>query len=177
MCHSSCPSLALCCWLPPVELLLEKPGPSVSLGTGPGQVRTSHVPWVPESPGEWARPELRMRWLLKTPPHEHKLSSCPLPCQVLSPLAKNLFHRAISESGVALTAVLVKKDMKDTAQQIGVFAGCKTTSSAVLVHCLRQKTEDELLETSLKMKFFTLDLFGDPREVRTFGFLITGFKS
>uniref|UniRef100_A0A0D9QYP2 Carboxylic ester hydrolase n=1 Tax=Chlorocebus sabaeus TaxID=60711 RepID=A0A0D9QYP2_CHLSB len=29
---------------------------------------------------------------------------------VLSPLAKNLFHRAISESGVALTAVLVKKD-------------------------------------------------------------------
>ncbi|XP_021560275.1 liver carboxylesterase 1 isoform X1 [Neomonachus schauinslandi] len=87
---------------------------------------------------------------------------------VLSPLAKNLFHRAISESGVALTAVLVKKDMKDTAQQIGVFAGCKTTSSAVLVHCLRQKTEDELLETSLKMKFFTLDLFGDPRENHPF---------
>ncbi|XP_045747059.1 liver carboxylesterase 1 [Mirounga angustirostris] len=87
---------------------------------------------------------------------------------VLSPLAKNLFHRAISESGVALTALLVKKDMKDTAQQIGVFAGCKTTSSAVLVHCLRQKTEDELLETSLKMKFFTLDLFGDPRENHPF---------
>nr|XP_012416235.1 PREDICTED: liver carboxylesterase 1 isoform X1 [Odobenus rosmarus divergens] len=87
---------------------------------------------------------------------------------VLSPLAKNLFHRAISESGVALTAVLVKKDMKDTAQRIGVFAGCKTTSSAVLVHCLRQKTEDELLETSLKMKFFTLDLFGDPRETHPF---------
>uniref|UniRef100_A0A8C0MAQ7 Carboxylic ester hydrolase n=2 Tax=Canis lupus familiaris TaxID=9615 RepID=A0A8C0MAQ7_CANLF len=83
---------------------------------------------------------------------------------VLSPLAKNLFHRAISESGVALTAALVKKDMKDTAQQIAVFAGCKSTTSAVLVHCLRQKTEDELLEVSLKLKFFTLDLFGDPRE-------------
>uniref|UniRef100_G1MDR5 Carboxylic ester hydrolase n=1 Tax=Ailuropoda melanoleuca TaxID=9646 RepID=G1MDR5_AILME len=87
---------------------------------------------------------------------------------VLSPLAKNLFHRAISESGVALTAALVKKDMKDTAQQIAVFAGCKTTTSAVLVHCLRQKTEDELLETSLKLKFFALDLFGDPRENHPF---------
>ncbi|XP_022374377.1 liver carboxylesterase 1 [Enhydra lutris kenyoni] len=87
---------------------------------------------------------------------------------VLSPLAKNLFHRAISESGVALTATLVRKDMKETAQQIAVFAGCKATTSAVLVHCLRQKTEDELLETSLKLKFFTLDMFGDPRESHPF---------
>ncbi|XP_047567388.1 liver carboxylesterase 1 [Lutra lutra] len=87
---------------------------------------------------------------------------------VLSPLAKNLFHRAISESGVALTAALVRKDMKETAQQIAVFAGCKATTSAVLVHCLRQKTEDELLETSLKLKFFALDMFGDPRESHPF---------
>lgn len=36
-------------------------------------------------------------------------------------------------------------------QQIAFFAGCKTTTSAAIVHCLRQKTEDELLETSLKM--------------------------
>ncbi|KAL4691247.1 hypothetical protein H8959_014208 [Pygathrix nigripes] len=36
---------------------------------------------------------------------------------VLSPLAKNLFHRAISESGVALTAALVKKgDVKPLAE-------------------------------------------------------------
>ncbi|XP_064129585.1 liver carboxylesterase 1-like [Loxodonta africana] len=40
-----------------------------------------------------------------------------------------------------------------------------------MVHCLRQKTEEELLETSLKMplplstqKFLSLDLLGDPRE-------------
>ncbi|XP_058383688.1 liver carboxylesterase 1-like [Diceros bicornis minor] len=92
---------------------------------------------------------------------------------MLSPLAKNLFHRAISESGVALISSLVKKDSKAAAQKIAAFAGCKTTTSAVLVHCLRQKTEGELLKTSQKMKFFTLDLLGDPREVRTFGFLIT----
>ena len=36
-------------------------------------------------------------------------------------------------------------------QQIAAFAGCKTITSAVLVHCLRQKTEDELLEVTQKM--------------------------
>ncbi|XP_069405967.1 liver carboxylesterase-like isoform X1 [Ovis canadensis] len=87
---------------------------------------------------------------------------------VLSPLARNLFHRAISESGVALTSALVKKDMKAAAEQIAVIAGCKTTTSAVLVHCLRQKTEDELMEITLKMKFFTLDLHGDPTESHPF---------
>uniref|UniRef100_A0A8C2MK38 Carboxylic ester hydrolase n=1 Tax=Cricetulus griseus TaxID=10029 RepID=A0A8C2MK38_CRIGR len=35
---------------------------------------------------------------------------------VLSPLAKNLFHRAISESGVALTAGLVKKNTRPLAE-------------------------------------------------------------
>ncbi|XP_046507765.1 liver carboxylesterase-like isoform X1 [Equus quagga] len=87
---------------------------------------------------------------------------------VLSPLAKNLFHRAISESGVAFTAGLVQKDSKAAAQQIAVFAGCKTTTSAVIVHCLRQKTEDELLETSVKMKFLSLDFHGDCRESHPF---------
>ncbi|XP_054546775.1 liver carboxylesterase-like, partial [Talpa occidentalis] len=87
---------------------------------------------------------------------------------VLSPLSKNLFHRAISESGVSLTFGLVKKEMSAAAQKIAFFAGCKTTTSAVLVHCLRQKTEEELLDVSLKMKFFSLDLLGDPRESHPF---------
>ncbi|XP_006882582.1 PREDICTED: liver carboxylesterase 1 [Elephantulus edwardii] len=83
---------------------------------------------------------------------------------VLSPLAKNLFHRAISESGVAFASVLFKNESRSAAEQIAIFAGCKTTTSAVMVHCLRQKTEDELLEVTLKMKFFSIDLLGDPRE-------------
>ncbi|XP_031196728.1 carboxylesterase 1E isoform X4 [Mastomys coucha] len=70
---------------------------------------------------------------------------------VLSPLAKNLFHRAISESGVALTAGLVKKNTRPLAEKIAVISGCKSTTSAVMVHCLRQKTEEELLETTLKL--------------------------
>nr|XP_045005206.1 carboxylesterase 1D isoform X3 [Jaculus jaculus] len=75
---------------------------------------------------------------------------------VLSPLAKNLFHRAISESGVALTDSLLLTSVVACGllQLIATLAGCKTTTSAVMVHCLRQKTEDELLETSLKLVGF-----------------------
>ncbi|XP_054308544.1 liver carboxylesterase 1-like isoform X3 [Pongo pygmaeus] len=84
---------------------------------------------------------------------------------IFSPLSKNLFHRAISESGVALTPALVDEgDIKPLAKQIANTAGCETTTSAVMVHCLRQKTEEELLETTLKMNFLTLDLHGDPRK-------------
>lgn len=39
----------------------------------------------------------------------------------------------------------------DLLQKIAALAGCKTTTSAAMVHCLRQKTEEELLEVSLKM--------------------------
>ncbi|KAM6176706.1 liver carboxylesterase 1-like [Erethizon dorsatum] len=83
---------------------------------------------------------------------------------VLSPLTKNLFHRAISESGVAMTAGLVRKDIKLLSEKIAVIAGCKTITSAVMVHCLRQKTEEELLEISQEMKLLGVDLLGDPRE-------------
>ncbi|XP_036043562.1 liver carboxylesterase 1-like [Onychomys torridus] len=83
---------------------------------------------------------------------------------VLSPLAKNLFHRAISESGVALTPGMVRKDVKPVAEQVAIAAGCKTTTSAVMVNCLRQKTEDELLETTQKLKLFKVNLLEDLRK-------------
>ncbi|KAM6177424.1 LOW QUALITY PROTEIN: liver carboxylesterase 1-like [Erethizon dorsatum] len=83
---------------------------------------------------------------------------------VLSPLAKNLFRRAISESGVAFSLRILRKNVKAVAEKIAATAGCETTTSAVLIHCLRQKTEDELLETSQKMKVLKLDLLRDLRE-------------
>ncbi|EGV97342.1 Liver carboxylesterase 4 [Cricetulus griseus] len=70
---------------------------------------------------------------------------------VLSPLAKNLFHRAISESGVIFVPSLFTKNPRTATEKVAVTAGCKTTTSAVIVHCLRQKTEDELLEVMQKM--------------------------
>ncbi|CAO2610551.1 Carboxylesterase 1D [Lemmus lemmus] len=90
---------------------------------------------------------------------------------VLSPLAKNLFHRAISESGVALLPALFTEDAKPIAELVATLSGCKTTTSAVMVHCLRQKTEEELLETSQKLNLFKLDLLGNPKE--SYPFLTT----
>lgn len=46
---------------------------------------------------------------------EHKLFSS-LPSQVLSPLTKNLFQRAISESGVALTPCLFRETTRRAAE-------------------------------------------------------------
>ncbi|XP_005369642.1 carboxylesterase 1C-like isoform X2 [Microtus ochrogaster] len=83
---------------------------------------------------------------------------------VLSPLAKNLFHRAISESGVALTEGLVKKNTQSVTELIATVSGCKTTTSAVMVHCLRQKTENELLEIALNLNPFDTDDNGDHGE-------------
>ena len=51
------------------------------------------------------------------PTSEHELSSPPFCLQIFSPLSKNLFHRAISESGVALTPALVNEgDIKPLAE-------------------------------------------------------------
>ncbi|KAL6084902.1 hypothetical protein STEG23_036272 [Scotinomys teguina] len=87
---------------------------------------------------------------------------------VLSSLAKNLFHRAISESGVVLTTGLFKKNTRPLAEKIAAMAGCKTTTSASMVHCLRQKTEEELLETTMKLNLFKMDFHGDSRESYSF---------
>ncbi|XP_021025642.1 carboxylesterase 1E isoform X2 [Mus caroli] len=52
--------------------------------------------------------------------------------------------------------------------KIAVISGCKNTTSAAMVHCLRQKTEEELLETTLKLNLFKLDLHGDSRQSHPF---------
>ncbi|XP_021515398.1 carboxylesterase 1F-like isoform X2 [Meriones unguiculatus] len=83
---------------------------------------------------------------------------------VFSPLSKNLFHRAISESAVILTPGFFTMDDRPITKQVAVTAGCKTTTSAVIVHCLRQKTEDELLEVMHKMNLFKLSLQEDANE-------------
>ncbi|XP_040838118.1 liver carboxylesterase 1-like [Ochotona curzoniae] len=91
---------------------------------------------------------------------------------VLSPLTKNLFRRAISESGVALTSGLFSRNPKPLAEKIAVTAGCSTTTSAVMVHCLRQKTEEELLEVAREMKFYTLN-FDDEDPTKSYRFMTT----
>uniref|UniRef100_A0A8C4WJU9 Carboxylic ester hydrolase n=1 Tax=Gopherus evgoodei TaxID=1825980 RepID=A0A8C4WJU9_9SAUR len=67
---------------------------------------------------------------------------------VLSPLAKGLFHKAISESGVTIKGLFTAHP---EAQKIAKVSGCQSSSSAAMVHCLREKTEEEMMEITLKM--------------------------
>nr|XP_054496522.1 fatty acyl-CoA hydrolase precursor, medium chain-like [Agelaius phoeniceus] len=69
---------------------------------------------------------------------------------VLSPLAKGLFHKAISESGTAALGLFTDQPKED-AQKIAAVSGCEKSSSAAMVECLRGKTEEELLQITQKM--------------------------
>ncbi|XP_064375759.1 fatty acyl-CoA hydrolase precursor, medium chain-like isoform X2 [Dromaius novaehollandiae] len=73
---------------------------------------------------------------------------------VLSPLAKGLFHKAISESGTAIQ-ILFTDHPEEQAQRIATVAGCQISSSAAMVECLKDKTEEEMEQITLKivMKF------------------------
>ncbi|OXB61786.1 hypothetical protein ASZ78_004059 [Callipepla squamata] len=68
---------------------------------------------------------------------------------ILSPLAKGLFHNAISESGTV--QILFTEKPEEDAQRIAAAAGCEKSSSAALVECLRGKTEEEITQITLKL--------------------------
>ncbi|XP_060110419.1 fatty acyl-CoA hydrolase precursor, medium chain-like [Heteronotia binoei] len=76
-------------------------------------------------------------------------STCGL---VISPLAKGLFHKAISESGVCILDGLMDMHPEKHAKKISEAAGCKTSSSSEMVDCLKEKTEDEILQAVSKMR-------------------------
>ncbi|XP_025028950.1 putative inactive carboxylesterase 4 isoform X2 [Python bivittatus] len=82
---------------------------------------------------------------------------------VLSPLSKGLFHKAISESGVAILDVLLDAHPEKLATKIAESVSCPTCSSAEMVHCLRGKTESEILLATLKMDFTRLHLGGEEK--------------
>uniref|UniRef100_A0A2K6GK56 Carboxylic ester hydrolase n=1 Tax=Propithecus coquereli TaxID=379532 RepID=A0A2K6GK56_PROCO len=71
---------------------------------------------------------------------------------VLVSVPGNLFSKGADVAGVRLDFVN-KQDACClwSLQKVAVAAGCKTTTSAVMVHCLRRKTEEELLEAAKKM--------------------------
>uniref|UniRef100_A0A8C4WNV5 Carboxylic ester hydrolase n=1 Tax=Gopherus evgoodei TaxID=1825980 RepID=A0A8C4WNV5_9SAUR len=60
---------------------------------------------------------------------------------VLSPLAKGLFHKAISESGVALLSAMFSSH----PEVVTNITGCDSSSSAAMVLCLRKKPEEEMI--------------------------------
>uniref|UniRef100_A0A8C0EBV0 Carboxylic ester hydrolase n=1 Tax=Bubo bubo TaxID=30461 RepID=A0A8C0EBV0_BUBBB len=79
---------------------------------------------------------------------------------VLSPLAKGLFHKAISESGTAVR-VLFTDQPEEEARRIAAASGCEKSSSAAVVECLREKTEEEIVQITLKMSSLFISASAD----------------
>ncbi|XP_062829138.1 cocaine esterase [Anolis carolinensis] len=71
--------------------------------------------------------------------------------QILSPLSKGLFHKAISESGVSLLSGIFVKSPGDMVQMVANVSGCENSSPAALVRCLRSKTEEELAALNIQL--------------------------
>ncbi|XP_055992098.1 carboxylesterase 4A [Sorex fumeus] len=84
---------------------------------------------------------------------------------MLSPLARGLFHRAISQSGTALFSLFITPDPLQVAKKIAHQAGCQHNSTRSLVDCLRALPASELMRVSRKMKFFHLNSQKDPQEM------------
>ncbi|XP_071076231.1 carboxylesterase 5A isoform X2 [Desmodus rotundus] len=76
---------------------------------------------------------------------------------VLSPLANDLFHKAIMESGVAIIPYLQAPDEErnEDLQMVADTCGCSVADSEALLRCLRAKSSEELLHISQKTKSFT----------------------
>ncbi|XP_035317406.1 liver carboxylesterase isoform X2 [Cricetulus griseus] len=64
---------------------------------------------------------------------------------VVSPMSKGLFHGAIMQSGVALLPDLISEKSEVVYTVMANLSGCEAKDSEALVHCLRDKTEAEIL--------------------------------
>ncbi len=72
---------------------------------------------------------------------------------MLSPMAKGLFHKAVSQSGSALGLWAFQPNPKENAQKLAKYAGCSSIeSSKEIVKCLRSLTTDELAMAQIKYK-------------------------
>ncbi|MBN3298212.1 SASB hydrolase, partial [Amia calva] len=69
---------------------------------------------------------------------------------VVSPLASGLFHKAISQSGVA--TLMFPQDPMTVARKVANISECDDSSSEQIVKCLMQKTERDILDIANKMK-------------------------
>ena len=80
--------------------------------------------------------------------------------QLLSPLSKGLFHRAISESGTALSpwaTYPTARAAKDT-KFLALLMKCLKADSEKRVHCLRRRSAKNLVEKSTAAILFDLGL-------------------
>ncbi|XP_069463193.1 fatty acyl-CoA hydrolase precursor, medium chain-like [Ambystoma mexicanum] len=73
---------------------------------------------------------------------------------ILSPMTKGLFHKAISESGVAFIPAIISTDPDEVAyvnNRIANLSNCEATNSVAVLNCMRKKTEEELLDVAIRV--------------------------
>ncbi|XP_014709711.3 cocaine esterase [Equus asinus] len=71
---------------------------------------------------------------------------------VVSPMSQGLFHRAIMESGVALLPNLIASSSDVVSKTVANLSACGQVDSEALVHCLRDKSEEEILAINKAFK-------------------------
>nr|XP_023682879.1 fatty acyl-CoA hydrolase precursor, medium chain-like [Paramormyrops kingsleyae] len=67
---------------------------------------------------------------------------------VLSPLSSGLFHKAICQSGVATVHILFTNSPLILAKAVANLTACDSDSTEHLVQCMRQKTEEDIIQAT-----------------------------
>ncbi|XP_058849595.1 cocaine esterase-like isoform X2 [Acipenser ruthenus] len=73
---------------------------------------------------------------------------CSVSALVLSPLSSGVFHKAISESGVATIHSVITSNPQPINPMVVNATGCDYTDSATLVKCLREKNDEVFVNAS-----------------------------
>ncbi|XP_044018145.1 venom carboxylesterase-6-like [Aphidius gifuensis] len=78
---------------------------------------------------------------------------------MMSPLAKDLFHRGISQSGTALSswAFNNEKTAIENANKLGKYLNCPISNSENLIACLKNKNASDIMDTDSIFKIFSID--------------------
>ncbi|XP_021075735.1 pyrethroid hydrolase Ces2e [Mus pahari] len=71
---------------------------------------------------------------------------------VVSPMSQGLFHGAIMESGVAVLPDLISSSSEVVHRIVANLSGCAAVNSETLMHCLRGKSEAEILDINKVFK-------------------------
>ncbi|XP_052022977.1 pyrethroid hydrolase Ces2e [Apodemus sylvaticus] len=80
---------------------------------------------------------------------------------VVSPMSRGLFHGAIMESGVAVLPDLISSSFEGVYRIVANLSGCAAVNSETLVHCLRGKTEAEILAINKVFKIIPAVVDGE----------------
>ncbi|XP_051787423.1 fatty acyl-CoA hydrolase precursor, medium chain-like isoform X4 [Erpetoichthys calabaricus] len=75
---------------------------------------------------------------------------CSVSALIFSPLSSGLFHKAISQSGTAMVLGILNENIDPVKKAVANMTACDDADSRLFVKCMREKTEEDLLEITKK---------------------------